>query len=209
MSIQNSLVMDQKIDVLFQELEDECNALNHLQQQLDELQRNSHKRNSEGDDDDTRLIKVIKHTLEAQAKKKESKISRRDFSFTKYDGRKDARMLLSWLSFLDDYFQGENFSERDMIKCTTNQMTERASLWWNVTRNKRHKRPKTWKNFQRMVKKYFLSSQYKEKVRHAWDTLQVRERETVTQYIDKYGKFFFNFKMWRRFLALPSNASTS
>ena len=70
----------------------------------------------------------------AQAKKKESKISRLAFTFTKYDIRKDPCMILAWLSSLDDYFQGEKFSEREMAKCSTNQMTECASLWWNVTR---------------------------------------------------------------------------
>lgn len=189
----DSLVMDQKIDILFQELQDERNARIRLQEQLEEVQQNSHKRNYISDGEDRRLIKVVKHTLEAQAKKKESKISRRAFSFTKYDGRKDARMLLSWLSSLDDYFQDEHFSERDMIKCATNQMTDRATLWWNVIRKSR-KRPKTWKKFQRMVKKYFLPSQYKEKARHAWDVLQIRERETVTQYTDRFWQILLSLQ---------------
>lgn len=71
----DSLVMDQKIDILFQELQDERNARIRLQEQLEEVQQNSHKRNYISDGEDRRLIKVVKHTLEAQAKKKESKIS--------------------------------------------------------------------------------------------------------------------------------------
>lgn len=53
MYTQDSLVMHQKIDVLFEELDKEHNTRNLLQQQLDEFQRNSHKRNYEGDGDDT------------------------------------------------------------------------------------------------------------------------------------------------------------
>ena len=58
-------------------------------------------------------------------------------------------------------------------------------LWWNIIR-KSHKRPRTWKKFQRMVNKYFLPSQYKEKTRQAWDTFQFQEQETITQYTDRF-----------------------
>ena len=61
----DSLIMDQKIDVLFQELQDERQARIHLQEQLEEVQRTSHKRNFKDDGEDRGLIKVVKHTLEA------------------------------------------------------------------------------------------------------------------------------------------------
>ena len=112
----------------------------------------------------------IQNTIEAQQKKKEGKISKRAFSFTKYDGRKDAYTILAWLSSLDDYFQGEKFSEWDKIKCAANQLYDRAALCWNVT-CRSHEKPDTWKTFQKLVKKYFLPSQYKEKARPAWDVL--------------------------------------
>ena len=86
---------------------------------------------------------------------------------------------------MDDYFEGEQFSERDKIKCAANQLNDRVALWWNVTR-KSHEKPDTWKAFQKLVKKYFLPSQYKEKARHAWDVLQTRERENVSQYTDRF-----------------------
>ena len=74
MAHQNQLIMDQKIDALFQELEVECEARINLESQLEDMRR-SQKCKSKDGEEDTTLIKVDKHTLEAQAKKKESKIS--------------------------------------------------------------------------------------------------------------------------------------
>ena len=60
---------------------------------------------------------------------------------------------------------------------------------------KSHEKPDTWKAFQKLVKKYFLPSQYKEKARHAGDVLQTRERENVSQYTDRF---------WQTLLALQN-----
>ena len=139
----------------------------------EEIEELKHERKWEAsndkDSEDRRLAKMAHYTIEAQQKKKEGKISMRAFSFTKYDGRKDVHTILAWLSSLDDYFEGEQFSEQDKIKCAANQLNDHVALWWNVTR-KSHEKPDTWKAFQKLVKKYFLPSQYKEKPMQAWDT---------------------------------------
>ena len=80
------------------------------------------------------------------------------------------------------------------MKCAANQLNDCVALWWNVTR-KSHEKPDTRKVFQKLVKKYFLPSQYKKKARHAWDVLQTRERENVSQYTDRF---------WQTLLALQN-----
>ena len=140
----------------------------------EEIEELKHERKREAsndkDSEDRRLVKMARYTIEAQQKKKEGKIFRHVFSFTNYDGWKDACTTLAWLSSLDDYFEGEQFSEWDKIKCAANQLNDCAVLWWNVT-HKSHEKLDTWKAFPKLVKKYFLPSQYKEKARHAWDVL--------------------------------------
>ena len=106
------LQLDQKLDVVLQELQDERAKNEAMREEIEEL-KHERKREASNDKDseDRRLAKMAHYTIEAQQKKKEGKISRCAFSFTKYDGRKDARTILAWLSSLDDYFQGEKFSE--------------------------------------------------------------------------------------------------
>ena len=57
---------------------------------------------------------------ESSSGHKKNKISRKAFSFKDYDGTKDARIVLAWVSQLDDYFQDEDFSNKDMVKCASN-----------------------------------------------------------------------------------------
>lgn len=91
---------------------------------------------------------------ESKALSKTNKISRKAFSCKDYDGAKDARTILAWVSQLDDYFHGEDFTERDMVKCAANHLTGRAALWWNATKQGGH-RPRTWHAFQRAFKRQF------------------------------------------------------
>ena len=128
-----------------------------LQQDMHALQQATSKQAREREDDieDSRIAKILKVTLALQAKHKDQKISRRAFTFTRFDGRKIGNIVLAWLSQFDDYFSDESFSELDKIKCTINHLSGKASLWWNVTRNS-STRPTTWTAFQELIKQTFL-----------------------------------------------------
>ena len=141
------LQLDQKLDVVLQELQDERAKNEAMREDIEELKHErKHEVSNDKDSKDQRLAKMACYIIEALQKKKEGKISKHAFSFTKYDGWKDACTILAWLSSLDDYFQGEKFSERDKIKCAANQLNDCVALWWNVTR-KSHEKPDTWKAF--------------------------------------------------------------
>lgn len=95
----------------------------------------------EDDIEDSRIAKILKVTLASQAKHKDQKISGSAFTFSRF-----GNIVLAWLSQFDDYFSQESLSEKDKIKCATNHLTGKASLWWNVTRNF-STRPTTWMDF--------------------------------------------------------------
>ena len=116
---------------------------------------------------------------------KKNKISRKAFSFKDYDGTKDARIVLAWVSQLDDYFQDEDFSDKDMVKCASNHLTGSAALWWNATKREGH-RPRTWHAFQRAFKRQFLPSHYKSKARRQWDLVRQNLGEDVQAYTDRF-----------------------
>ena len=92
------------------------------------------------------------HQVESSSGHKKNKISRKAFSFKDYDGTKDARTILTWVSQLDDFFHDENFSHKDMVKCASNHLTGSTALWWNTTKQEGH-RPRTWHAFQRAFKR--------------------------------------------------------
>ena len=83
---------------------------------------------------DNHATSILKAIMEAQQHRKEQKISRKTFKFTTFDGHKDSKIILSWLSRSDDYFLGESFDEKEKIKCETNYLIDKASLWWNIMR---------------------------------------------------------------------------
>ena len=102
-----------------------------LQAQLDE-ERNrrqeleihvSLKRTSEA------IQEGFEKALTAQGKKRGKEISSKAFKFHDFGGRKDSSTILAWLSQLDDYFSGEEFSEKDKVKCAVNHLTSSAALW--------------------------------------------------------------------------------
>ena len=175
--------MEQQIYMLQQELQT-------TQARLAEKQ--THQR--EEDIEDIRIAKILKVTLDLQARNKEQKISHRAFTFNRFDGRKHGNVILSWLNQFDDYFAEESFSEKDKIKCATNHLTNKASLWWNVQRNSTS-RPTTWKEFQEQVKQAFLPPQFHLQARRAWSTFTWIEGDTVTQYTDRF---------WQKLLLLRS-----
>ena len=117
------------------------------------------KRHEEVDNEDNRVAKLLKVTLNSHATHKERKISHRTFTFIRFDGRKISNVVLAWLNQFDDYFSEETFSEKDKIKCAANHLIGKASLWWNVTRNS-SSRPNTWAEFQEQVKDSFLPPQF-------------------------------------------------
>ncbi|WP_286596123.1 hypothetical protein, partial [Pseudomonas sp. 165] len=160
----------------FPELPTIQEQLHSLQQQIGEeremqldLERELSNRRHKRDDHDI-VRRAINATIRVQSSRKDSKISRKAFTFQNYDGRKDAEVLLAWLSQLNDYFAGEKYTGKDKNKCAANHMVDSAALWWSVIKQGRDK-PDSWKRFQRVVKKHFLPSQFKSKVRHQWDTL--------------------------------------
>ena len=175
--------MEQKIYLLEQDLH-EARTL------LAENQKRAHDEDLEAN----RIAKVIKVTLDSQAQHKESKISRRAFTFSRFDGRKVGNIVLAWLSQFDDYFAGEVFSEKDKIKCATNHMTGKAQLWWNVTRNCTT-RPTTWTDFQAQVKQNFLPAQFHLQARRSWSSFSWIEGETVTQYTDRFWQKLLLLRM--------------
>ena len=78
-----------------------------LQQDMHALQQvlaNKQAREHEDDIEDSRIAKILKVTLASQPKHKDQKISRRAFTFTRFDGRKIGNIVLAWLSQFDDYF---------------------------------------------------------------------------------------------------------
>lgn len=168
-----------------------------LEQELNEartLLAETQKRQLDEDIEDNRIAKILKVTLDSQARNKEQKISQRAFTFTRFDGRKHGNVVLSWLNQFDDYFAEESFSEKDKIKCATNHLTHNASLWWNVRRNSISRRT-TWEEFQAQVKQSFLPPQFHLQARRAWSTFSWIEGETVTQYTDRF---------WQKLLLLRS-----
>lgn len=166
-----------------------------LEQDLNEartLLAENQKRQLDEEIDDNRIAKILKVTLNSQAQHKDQKISRRAFTFSRFDGRKIGTIVLAWLSQFDDYFSEESFSEKDKIKCAINHMTGKASLWWNVTRNCTT-RPTTWAEFQAQVKQIFLPAQFHLQARRLWSSFSWIEGECVTQYTDHF---------WQRLLLL-------
>lgn len=55
------------------------------------------------------------HQIESSSGQKNYKISHKAFSFKDYDGTKDARTILAWVSQLDDYFHDENLLTRTWL----------------------------------------------------------------------------------------------
>lgn len=155
-----------------------------LQQDMHALQQalaDKQAREREDDIEDSRIAKILKVTLALQAKHKDQKISRRAFTFTRFDGRKIGNIVLAWLSQFDDYFSEESFSELDKIKCATNHLSGKASLWWNVTRNS-STRPATWTAFQELIKQTFLPAIFHLQARRAWSSFSWIEGKTVSSY---------------------------
>ncbi|MCO5557435.1 hypothetical protein L7F22_010999 [Adiantum nelumboides] len=86
-----------------------------LEQELHEartLLAKTHKRQHDEDIEANRIAKILKVTLDLQTKCKEEKISRRAFTFSRFDGREVGNIVLAWLSQFDVYFLGEVFSEK-------------------------------------------------------------------------------------------------
>jgi len=157
------------------------------------LEKEKRARTSDSQEDE-RLTKVLKAVFEAQGNQKESKLSHRTFTFSKFDGRKDGRIVLSWLSQCDDYFCDEPFSEKDKLKCVANHMVDKASLWWNVLRHSADK-PTTWIGFQAKVKESFLPPQFYLQARRAWNKLSCYDRETVPQYTERFWQTLLHLRM--------------
>ncbi|MCO5575680.1 hypothetical protein L7F22_029484, partial [Adiantum nelumboides] len=100
--------------------------ISRLEQELHEattLLVERHKRQHDEDIEANRIAKILKVTLDLQAKRKEEKISRLAFTFSRFDGRKVGNIVLAWLSQFDDYFAGEVFFKKDKIKCAMNHIT--------------------------------------------------------------------------------------
>ncbi len=168
-----------------------------LQQDLTEaraLLAEKEKRELDEDAETNRIAKILKVTLDSHATQKDQKISRRAFTFTQFDGRKIGNVVLSWLSQFDDYFSEESFSEKDKIKCATNHLTGKASLWWNVTRNS-SSRPTTWNDFQEQFKLTFLPAQFHLQARRSWSSFSWIEGETVSQYTDRFWQKLLLLRM--------------
>ena len=121
-----------------------------LQQQLNEAHAQLAEKDKQELNEDAKttcIAKILKVTFDSYASHKDQKISRRAFSFTQFDGQKIGNIVISLLSQFDDYFFEESFSDKDKIKCATNHLMGKASLWWNVTRNS-SSCPTTWDSFQ-------------------------------------------------------------
>ena len=166
-----------------------------LQQQIELLQQNLHEASMAIQERDQRLLatqaederisQILRGAFEAQQARKEQKISRRSFQFSKFDGKKNGKVVLSWLSQFDDYFVEEPFSEREKIKCATNHMVDKASLWWNVLRHSTT-RPTTWNEFLEKVKDSFLPPQFHLQARRAWASLTWLEGDKVVDYTERF-----------------------
>ena len=143
-----NLSLEQQNAILWQNLQDAACAIQERDQQLSIQQAK-----------DVQIAGILRGVFDAQQTQREQKISRKSFQFTKFDGRKDGRIVLAWLSQFDDYFAGEPFLEQEKIKCATNHMTDKATLWWNVLR-KSATRPTTWDEFIEKVKDSFLPPQF-------------------------------------------------
>jgi len=85
---------------------------------------------------------------------------------------------LAWLSQFDDYFANKPFPEQEKIKCATNHMTDKATLWWNVLK-KSATRPTTWDEFIEKVKDSYLPSQFHLQTRRAWARITWIDEDTV------------------------------
>ena len=157
-----------------------------LQQQLNEAHAQLAEKEKQELDEDvetTCIAKILKVTFDSYASHKDQKISQRAFSFTRFDGQKIGNIVLSWLSQFDDYFSKESFSEKDKIKCATNHLTGKASLWWNVTRNSSYC-PTTWNDFQEQFKSTFLLASFHLWAMCSWSSFSWIKGEMVSQYTD-------------------------
>lgn len=124
---------------------------------------------------------------------KPSKISTKAFTFSNFDGTKDAPTVFAWLNHLDEYFMDENYSEKEKIKCAGNHLIKGVAMWWHV--NKLNgKKPKTWAHFQKLIKQNFCLLLIKTTLNPNGKNFVNFHMKMFIRTLNVFGKFFWNSK---------------
>ncbi len=79
----------------------------------------------------------------------------------------------------------QSFGETEKIKCATNYLIDKASLWWYVVLQSTT-RPTTWASFQEVFKKAFLPPQFHLDARRSWSRLMWQEGDDVYKYTEQF-----------------------
>lgn len=184
--------LDQRLSLVQNLFQEEKARRIHTTESLSEHEKQARANDSQ---EDERMTKVLKAVFEAQSNHKESKLSRRTFTFSKFDGRKDERVVLLWLLQFYDYFSDEGFLEKDKLKYVTNHMVDKASLWWWNMLHHTTDKPTTWLDFQARVKESFLPPQFHLQARRTWSKFSWHDCETISQYTERFWQTLLHLQM--------------